>query len=201
MCEGEWYFIETRYIQKLSNFLDPYFVDYHDFLKVCDSKNEADYNISVTNANKNVSCLDKKNIAPEGQRQVEPCDLISVIDDKVNLIHVKISTRSASLSHLFNQGVNSVELLRRESESKEKLKSLVNYDNTLCDLINNGTFSVTYGIITKKDKKNRSKNIPLFSRISLLRTLNALKTMNIPCSVYFIYDNINRKENASIDSE
>jgi hypothetical protein len=61
-----------------------------------------------------------------------------------------------------------------EHESKDKLKALVNNDPTLSGLIDNESFKVLYGIITKKARANpddRSKNLPIFSRISLLRTV------------------------------
>lgn len=198
LCEGEWYFIETSFIQKLENYLHPYFLDNHSFLHPCEVIREDSYNNSVKDANEDVICLDQKNIAPTGQTQVEPCDLISLVDNKVHLVHVKISTRSSSLSHLFNQGVNSIELLRMEEESRKKLKELVGNDTAICDLIDSGRFSVTYGIITKKEANRRSKNLPIFSRISLHRAVNALKMMGIPCSIFFIYDNIDRKENNSV---
>lgn len=204
LCEGEWYFIETNFIQKISRLLNPRFINSHSFLHPCNVVREDDYNISVKNAHANVLCLDKKDISPTGQSSVEPCDLISVIDDKVNLVHIKVSTRSASLSHLFNQGINSVELLRVEQESRDKLKRLIDEENVFCNLIDRKEFSVTYGIITRKansNADNRSKNLPIFSRISLLRTVNLLEMMNIPCSVYFIQDNANRRENNTIDSE
>jgi uncharacterized protein (TIGR04141 family) len=194
LCEGEWYFVQSTYVQKLQNSLDRTFLDTHIFLHECNEVQEDNYNLSIVAANGNVLCLDKKDISPQGQTAVEPCDLIAAIDNNLHLIHVKVSTRSSSLSHLFNQGVNSIELLRMEDESRNKLKVLVNNDPTLNDLIEKGAFSVTFGIITKKDRSHRSKNLPLFSRISLLRTVNTLKMMNIPCSIYYIYDNVNRKE-------
>lgn len=198
LCEGEWYQIDTDYIKRLENALNPHFLDAHSLLHQCDSKREDEYNISVKDANINVICLDKKNISLAGQTQIEPCDLITLLEDKVNLIHIKISTRSSSLSHLFNQGVNSIELLRMEETSREKLKALVNNHN-FDSLIDNGDFSVTYGIITKKDSIGKSRKLPIFSRISLLRAVNSLKLMNIPCTIYFIYDNVNRKDNNKDD--
>lgn len=201
LCDGEWYFIETNFIQRLENALNPYFVNDHTFLHACDEVKEDAYNISVKDANPAVICLDKTSISPAGQRQVEPCDLISIIEDKVHLVHVKISTRSSSLSHLFNQGVNSVELLRMEETSRNKLKELVENDANICNLVDSGDFGVTYGIITKKAANRQSKNLPIFSRISLLRAVNALKMMGIPCSIFFIYDNIDRKANNAADAD
>lgn len=192
LCDGEWYLIETNFIQRLETSINPYFTDNHNFLHPCSKIKEDAYNTSVTEDYPAVICLDKTSISPPGQRQVEPCDLISIEDNKLHLVHVKISTRSSSLSHLFNQGVNSVELLRMEEASRNRLKELVANDAAICNLIDSGDFMVTYGIITKKAANRQSKNLPLFSRISLLRSLNALKMMGIPCSIFFIYDNVDR---------
>lgn len=193
LCEGEWYFIETDFINKLSAELDPLFIEVHEHLHQCEKKREDDYNISVKDSYQNVICLDKTNISPAGQYQVEPCDLIYVKNNYLELAHIKISTRSSSLSHLFNQGVNSVELLRRNEDAQGKLKGLVNDDMEMLSLIDKGDYSVIYGIITKNNSQKKSKSLPIFSRISLLRTLNALKTMNVPVCVYYIFDNVDRK--------
>lgn len=194
LCEGEWYFIETDFIEHLSRELDTIFIDTHPFLHQCDNKREDDYNISVKNANSNIFCLDKESISPNGQYQVEPCDLIYIENDYLELAHIKISTRSSSLSHLFNQGVNSVQLLRSNNQAKDKLKDLITNEVSILPYIDEGKYSVTYGIITKNDKAKKSKSLPIFSRISLLRTVNALRTMNIPISVYYIFDNVDRKK-------
>lgn len=193
LCEGEWYCIENDFIIKLSTELDPLFIDTHEYLHQCEMKREDDYNISVKNAYPNTICLDKKSISPNGQYQIEPCDLIYVNRDYLELAHIKISTRSSSLSHLFNQGINSVELLRRNEEAQNKLKVLIENNADMLSLIDEGKYSVSYGIITKNDKERKSKSLPIFSRISLLRTINALKTMNVPVQIYFIYDNVDRK--------
>ena len=55
---------------------------------------------------------------------VEPQDILAEESGEVHLIHVKISTRSSSLSHLFNQGANSVERSARRLNQK-KAKELV----------------------------------------------------------------------------
>lgn len=195
LCEGEWYQIETSYIEKLRNALDPYFISNHSYLESCDVIREDDYNINIATNNQAVICLDKQSISPHGQYQVEPCDLISIKDSELELVHVKISTRSSSLSHLFNQGYNSVSLLRMEDESRIKLKSLLNDDIRMTSLIDSNKYSVVYGIISKKNPVNKSSNLPIFSRISLLRVLNGFRLMGIPCSVYFINDTVNRRQN------
>lgn len=129
------------------------------------------------------------------QRPIEPCDLIYLNNDSLELMHMKVSTRSAGLSHLFNQGLNAVELLRMNDTAKDNLKNLPPENEEMHSLIDVGNYSILYGIITKNDRDKKSKSLPIFSRISLLRTINALKLMNIPVTVYLIYDNVERKRN------
>ena len=192
LCDGEWYLVSDDYIQKLSSYIDPFFVDSVEFLTDCDKKREDEYNIAMKK--ENVICLDKKNIAPEGQTAVEPCDLITINDEVLQMVHIKISTRSANLSHLFNQGLNSVILLREEDSSCNKLKELVSGNTEFLTLIDEKKIGVIYGIITSKDRSKKSSNLPFFSRISLMRVLKELKRMGISCKVYFIRDMVNRNQ-------
>lgn len=194
LCDGNWYQIEQDYIRRLKESLDPYFIE-HPILQECNEKRENNYNNAVASANADYICLDMKNISPAGQTAVEPCDLYTVDDDVANLIHIKISTRSASLSHLFNQGTNSVELLRLNGEARNKLKDLVPISQTTP--VGTAKFMVTYGIITAKDKVKKSDALPIFSRISLRRATQRLKLMAIKCAVVLIKDNIDRKAESS----
>lgn len=194
LCDGDWYRVEKDYVQRLKEALDPYFCD-HPILQECDEKLEGDYNQAVADNNNCYVCLDKTNISPAGQAQVEPCDLYTVNGGSANLIHIKISTRSAALSHLFNQGTNSVELLRLNGEARENLKNLLNPG--LRVPIDEAKFSVTYGIITAKNKTGKSSTLPIFSRISLRRATQSLKLMAIDCNVVLIKDNVDRKGNTS----
>lgn len=196
LCEGCWYEVNANFIERIKTELDPIFADTHDVLCECNQKREDEYNTYVQKHSPKeleVHCLDKSTIAPQGQNNVEPCDLIAAKDDAAELIHNKISTRSAYLSHLFNQGVNSVILLRQNTEAKDKLKELVEHNHYLEERIDNERYQVTYGIITNKAKELRSNALPIFSRISLLRCVRTLKLMKIPTIVFLIKDNVNRK--------
>ena len=110
--------------------------------------------------------------------------------------HVKVSTLSAQLSHLFNQGVNSVELMRLEPQSVDKLEGLVREvlvggdPDALVALVRDRKYRIVFGIVTRKDPELRSVNLPLFSRISLMRSMKALQLMDIPASVMFVADQL-----------
>lgn len=190
LCEGEWYRVEKDYLKKLRHTLDPVFVDF-ELLDACDQQREDDYNRSIASKNgATVVCLDKSNIAMSGN--IEPCDLFVLEDGKALLIHIKISTISSMLSHLFNQGLNSIQLLRTDNDCKEKLKSLL-INDAFKNAINNEIFEVIYAIITPKDKNKKSMNLPIFSRISLMRTINTLRLMKVGCRVVLVKDLIDRK--------
>lgn len=116
------------------------------------------------------------------------------------MYHIKISTRSAHLSHLFNQGINSVELLKQEEECSTKLKGLIgdkvsaeNRDN-FCAPIDQKKYSVVFGVISHKAAELQAENLPLFSRLSLMRTMQILDLYTVQCSLVFIEDQSPRKE-------
>ena len=192
LCEGNWYQIENSYINKLNNYLDTFFYD-DKLLPKYEHQTEEKYNISVSESNTNFICLDRENISPKGETAIEPCDLLSYNEKEGTAIfyHIKISTRSSLLSHLFNQGLSSVEILRAEEEARKKLISLINqkgkYNNHI-KAINSDMIKVVYGIITHKKNEEKSHNLPLFSRISLRRCLYTLKMMKINANVCFIED-------------
>jgi uncharacterized protein (TIGR04141 family) len=198
LCEGHWYLIDTNYVAKLENFLDPLCKDttLPDFLH----KDEGEFNSKASEALEARLCLDKTNIAPNGQKQVEPCDIFEFADGKAVFHHIKISTLSAQLSHLFNQGTNSVKLLRADAEAMTKLEALITAkagDGKGAEYIaplKANKLKVSFGIITHKNKADKSLNLPLFSRISLMRCMKELKVMGIEAEFGFIADTSPKRE-------
>ncbi len=190
LCEGNWYLIDADYVTKLTTYLDPLCKD--TTLPNYIHANEGDYNESVSLASNSLVCLDKTNIAPNGQKHVEPCDIYELADGTAIFHHVKISTLSAQLSHLFNQGTNSIRLLRSDAEAMGNLQGLVSSKvddakraDFLAPLIA-GKMKVVFEIVTHKDKAGKSLNLPLFSRISLRRCMRDLKLMAIETEFTFV---------------
>ncbi len=192
LCDGSWYGVDKDYVAQLQAFLDPFCEDCG--MPAYNHETEGAYNKGVPEVDGRFICLDLKNISPPGQTPVEPCDLYRVEDGKAVLYHVKVSTRSASLSHLFNQGANSIELIRSEKQVRDNLTQLVisqlgsNDRNIYLGPIATSDFKVVYGIVTRKEKAKRSKNLPLFSRISLRRSIKVLTSMKVPATYCFIED-------------
>ena len=213
LCEGSWYRVEKHYIDRLRNYLDAKCQDSdlppynHDAVK--DGKaiySEEGYNSAIPVWNHAFICLDQTDISPAGNTQIEPCDIYTVAEDasascgrRATFYHLKISTRSSHLSHLFNQGVNSADLIQLEPTSREKLKALVTEKLNGNDLgaflspLDSFDFKVTFGIVTHKDKDGKSDNLPLFSKISLMRNMQQLDVRKIPCALLFIDDQSPKK--------
>jgi uncharacterized protein (TIGR04141 family) len=192
LCEGNWYLIDSAYVARLKAYLDP-------FCKITtlpefNHADEGAYNIAAAAAAPGRICLDKKSIAPAGQKQVEPCDIYEAVDGKAVLHCVKISTLSAQLSHLFNQGTNSVNLLRSEQAAMDKMHILLSKDVSeiekaaLISPLTANSYRVVFGIVTHKDTASKSDNLPLFSRISLMRCAKELTRMGIDAEYCFIPD-------------
>lgn len=190
LSEGGWYRFDAEFTARISSFLDPLFVD--QILPDYYGGGEGHYNETSANLPFQV-CLDRKNISPSGQRQVEPCDIAELSENDLTLIHVKRSTQSASLSHLFNQGINSLDLLRSVSESAAKLEELIAeevHDNMddWSKQISSQNYAIRFAIITHKNPERKSVNLPLFSRISLHRIMMDLQTRNVKASIEFVMD-------------
>ncbi len=192
LCDGNWYKVDNNYIRKMKIFLDPYYEDV-PFLAY-NHGNEGCYNKAIATTDKTYICLDQKNIGPEGQNQVEPCDLYKCVNNQAYFYHVKISTRSSQLSHLFNQGVNAIELIKSEEESRCKLKELIkndlntNTESIYLSPIDQQKYKVVFVIVTHKNKSKKSDNFPLFSRISLMRSLKAFRIMSVDAAYCFAED-------------
>ena len=190
--DGTWYRVDSSLVEKLKSYLDPVCTpcDLPEFKHSSEGK----YNEFVGTQSPNLVCLDRTNISPQGQKQVEPCDLLDLRSGSVKLIHVKISTQSASLSHLFNQGLASIELLRDDPSSLEKMTKLIASVKTdalaleWSSRFEKGQPVVQYGIVTHKKPDDLSDNLPLFSRLSLARAVRLLRRMNIKPEVVFISD-------------
>ncbi|RDI32766.1 DUF6119 family protein [Lentzea flaviverrucosa] len=197
--EGNWYEVDSSYISDLRARLDPFWSDLA-FLADCPQDLEGDYNADMGKKSGFV-CLDRTSVSPKGQTGIEPCDIYLADDGKATLVHVKISTDSSLLSHLFNQGTNSVELLRSEDSAPGRLVKLIRTKanehsdvDALVAAVHSGNYAVVFAIITRKDPNEKSLNLPLFSRISLARNIKALdRVMRVPVSFGFIKHTAPRK--------
>ncbi len=137
--------------------------------------------------------LDRNNVYFGKKNKIEPCDLICCANNKDYLIHVKIDGKSSSpLGHLFNQGYVSTELLLKDPKMKTEVIKKINNDknssankNDLKKHLQHDEFEVVYAIITKR--KNIT-DLPLFTKIALVKAWKNLNRLQIKSQVVFIED-------------
>ena len=199
LCDGSWFQIENDFLRKLTSTIDPCFERYelppYNHNRENGNHDEGAYNQDIADKNNQFICLDKTNIATEPNTNIEPCDIYTVQNGFANFIHIKIGTRSSLLSHLFNQGINSLSLINSVTEAKENLKRQIrqkignnNYDDYI-NPIDSYKIKVVFAIVTNKDPMLKSKILPLFSRISLKRTIQELRSRNVNVIITVIKDN------------
>jgi len=191
LVEGSWYRFEGDYVTRVTEYCDARYLA--SDLPDCAQHLEGEYNEFV-GASEGYISLDKTDVSPSGQTQVEPCDIYSLNGDVAVLTHVKISTSAQNLSHLFSQGVTAAELILGEPQSRTKLESLVRAKapqadgESLVAPIATRDIEVRYAIITHKDASKASANLPLFSRINFMRCAKNLELMRVRVSFGFVRD-------------
>ena len=190
--ERQWYRVDQDYIAEMKGFLDPLFGNRN--LPEYVDKTEGEYNKRVADASNEIVCMDTLSISPISSNKIEPCDLYTVEGGKRVFIHVKISTLSATLSHLFNQGINPIQMLKTNKKSQEMLHDIIvgqaDKSTTVSSigLTEYKDIDVCFAVISKKEASGKSDNFPLFSRISLMRTMKALVAMSVSVSYTFVKD-------------
>lgn len=165
---GKWYLINQDF-KKLVD--DDYAktpvseIPFLPFLSDKDKKEE-DYNERFAkNSGGSLLKMDQKNIDYGNYySKIELCDILG----KNNLlIHVKRYSGSSTLSHLFNQGFVSAELIRSDpnfvAQANSKIQEQSNSDGFLIDKTINCT--VVFAIISKGEEI--LPRIPFFSEVSL----------------------------------
>lgn len=147
---------------------------------------EGDYNERASkNSSGSLALLDKKNIVIGGS-QIEVCDLISL--DR-HLIHVKRKTRSATLSHLFAQGLVSAQILYQDKNARKlisaKLPTAYKMVISPTGQLDPSTYTVVYAIITGT-KKDINDALPFFSRVNLANQAKLLIAMGFNVALHKI---------------
>lgn len=192
LSDGKWYQIRKSYSDSVNEIVDSIPSSGLDYLEF-DHDDEAHYNSQLAE-NLNAANLDHQEIPyGYGNSKFEFCDVFT--GDR-QLIHVKIYRGSAGLSHLFNQGTNSAELLVSERDFRVKVRrKLLRANNPRGDYsifknlvtdnqrMNASEFSVIYAIIQKGRSVTNHDGIvrprlPFFSKIALKNAVERLRPYN-----------------------
>lgn len=181
--EGRFFEVDNRYLSSLNQFVD----DLNDDKKPGASTAavlpesthdtaEAAYNERVAASSADLLLLDRRTIGIPGSKStIEICDLLSASGC---LIHVKRHLGSATLSHLFAQGLVSAELLQSSPEFRkraaEQVAKYVAADQKKDQFgffdaatLRSSDFEVVYAIVEDWAGATLAESLPFFSKINL----------------------------------
>ncbi|MEI7918515.1 MAG: TIGR04141 family sporadically distributed protein [Candidatus Saccharibacteria bacterium] len=163
---GKWYRIENDFVKKVNE-------EYHRILDsnvVLPSYKQPDtsensYNTRAANE-LNLTLMDAKNITyGGGHSKIEFCDIFDY--EKSTLYHVKKYGGSSVLSHLFNQGLVSAQLMLSDVDFRSKVNDELPEEERFAPVDNKPNpqdYEVVFAVISKSSKP---LNIPFFSKVSL----------------------------------
>ncbi len=105
LFDGMWFEVDANYATTVMNFIDSITTNTLALPDVLAGQSEGDYNEAVEAAHHDViAMLDRENFQPtDAGSSIEFCDLLTMGGQ---LIHVKKRYSSATLSHLFSQGIS-----------------------------------------------------------------------------------------------
>jgi uncharacterized protein (TIGR04141 family) len=134
--------------------------------------------------------LDARVIPPfEGETTIEICDLLTIWDDILTLVHVKRDFSSSTLSHCFEQGRVSA-LMLQEQEPRSRFLSHITsvmrrrrpappWSRRLPGFLGNDfrpqRTRVVFAILGNWNERSPSNRLPFFSRITLLDATQVLR--------------------------
>lgn len=178
---GKWYRVRTDFLDLVNN---SFFAVMSDALRLPDftHPDEQAYNQSVSAGDPDNFCLmDQRFIRyPTPRDEVEFCDLYSI---GRLIIHVKRYRGSATLSHLFAQGLVSAELFCTSPEFRAGVNGLLREPFKFADQRSrppNEAFEVVFAIVSKS---RGPLSLPFFSRVNLKNAIQKLMAFGYRVSV------------------
>lgn len=181
LSNGKWYSIDTDFIAQVNQSFTESLVT-PVIQTVCNAgESEEEYNIRAANDSGSI-LMDRKMIQHGGgNSKIEFCDLFHA-DDKI-LTHVKKYGGSSVLSHLFNQGLVSAELMLSDPDFRTKvnakLPTAAQFTN-VDEKPQASDYTVAYAIISGSTKP---LDIPFFSKVSLRNAKRRLELIGYNVSV------------------
>ena len=145
------------------------------------------------------SALTRATSVRRDRRLIEPCDLYSVDGDIGVFHHIKRSTVSTRIEPPVQSGKQCHRTDKLEETCLNNLRELitarVSADSCASFVapLAGKKYRVVFGIVTHKERTRKSENLPLFSRVSLMRIARSLRLKDTSCQFGFIPDLSERK--------
>lgn len=182
LSNGQWYKLDEGFSQEISNFYEGVMLSNLGFADAKFNEKEGEYNKRVAEEDSNHRLLmDQRLIQPTtGRDKIEVCDIFTTGKE---FIHIKRYSGSATLSHLFNQGFVSGELMIQKGFRElynSKLDELaINEENRNLDAwkiigdFKQEDYKIIFAIIS--DNEGDRPSIPFFSKVAFRNVCRKLE--------------------------
>ncbi|MEX0796987.1 MAG: DUF6119 family protein [Acidimicrobiia bacterium] len=178
LADGTWYLIDTGFAGDIQARVEAIPRCARRLAAATPGEVEVDYNARVALLDPELVLLDRFMVHIPGERApIEVCDLISNANE---FIHVKRKTQSATLSHLFSQGLVAAVSFRQERAVRDAVRErLRDLGSPIAASIPNDRvgfqeFEVVYAVITRNSALLPG-SLPFFSKLNLVRTADELR--------------------------
>lgn len=167
---GNWYCIEQEYAAEVNSYFDAAMKG-PDLLDAGANDDEDAYIASLSARHPGWTCLHTKNVRCKNwSSPIEPCDFLT---DENEFVHIKNSSHSATLSHLFAQGTVSAEAFKREPDYRAAINARIQEVNPAFQSpflnaearIDPSNYSVVFAVM-RKPYRSGSMGIPFFSKVA-----------------------------------
>lgn len=176
---GQFYLVDRRFENKIDRklrSLSPLPSDYPDWMDRRKKQSEQVYNEKLARVIKG-SCLDQVRFVKSfrGHGELELCDVLRSVGKTTELIFVKKYTGgSGVLSHLFAQGMNSIDTLLSDQDFRDEVRKSKKVPTTVSSMIapsqppSPASLIMCFVVLTAGSKTNIT-SLPFFSKLTLYR--------------------------------
>lgn len=173
LSNGQWYQLDEGFSREISNYYESVRLTDLNFADARFNETESEYNKRVADDGSNhLLLMDQRLIQPAiGRDKIEVCDIFTT---RKEFIHIKRYSGSATLSHLFNQGFVSGELMMQKGFRElynRKLEELANNEEhrnldawKMIGDFKQEEYTVIFAIIS--DNEGDRPSIPFFSKVA-----------------------------------
>ena len=166
---GEWYVVSNGLVGRVDRFLAELKAPATALPAAIRGESEEKYNARAARGNTGLALLDRKLVKAElAATTIEACDLLSSARE---FFHVKISSRSSTLSHLLAQGIVGAESFVSDEGFRRALrKHLKRIRKSMVALVpikrpKASKYVIVYAIIG-----DTSRELPFFTKLHLMQT-------------------------------
>lgn len=195
LIEGRWFSISKRLVDDVDAAVGHIGVSGLPLPAAMTGEKEGEYNERVS-ASMGFVSLDTKLVRPAGATSgIEFCDMLA---PNRTFVHVKRKSRSSTLSHLFAQGLVSINAMIGDGVFREKVRGIIGeqskgFESSIIDdwvsavpgsaeAISGSDYSVAYVVIAKSTKPGNDW-LPFFSKLNLMQTVRSLAPLGVKVSL------------------